>query len=113
MKVPPPPDIIDWAKQDIGANIQPLTSEDWAGLLKGAGLAEILVRIYTIKLKDEERGLLQRYGWGGMFGVMGRMLLLYLKSPAYRKFVKEASKGGITPKNLEEYFGYGLFVGKK
>ena len=46
-------------------------------------------------------------------GVFGRMLLLYARNPAYRRFVKEVRKEGVTPENLEEYFGYGLYVGRK
>ena len=30
-----------------------------------------------------------------------------------RQFVKEVQRGGITPPNLEEYFGYGIYAGKK
>jgi hypothetical protein len=41
------------------------------------------------------------------------MLSLYAKSPAYRRFVKEVREGGVTPENLDEYFGYGLYVGRK
>jgi hypothetical protein len=48
-----------------------------------------------------------------MLGVMGRMLLLYARSPAYRNFVKGVRQDGIVPDRLEEYFGYGLFVGFK
>lgn len=44
---------------------------------------------------------------------MGRMLVLYARSPAYRQFVQRVRQGGIAPANLAEYFGYGLFVGKK
>jgi hypothetical protein len=44
---------------------------------------------------------------------MARMLGLYIKSEAYRKFVKEAQKDGITPQGLTEYFGFGLYVGQK
>jgi ubiquinone/menaquinone biosynthesis C-methylase UbiE len=113
LKVPPPPDVIAWAAQDLGANVQPLTADGWAGLLGDAGLKEIVVKTYAIKTQDEARGILRRYGLGGMLGVMGRMLLLYARSSAYRNFVKEVSEGGVTPKNLEEYFGYGLFVGIK
>jgi len=113
LKVPPPPEVIAWASQDVGANVQPLTSDAWAGLLEVAGLTEITVTTYTIKTQAEARGILRRYGWGGMLGVMGRMLLLYARSPAYRKFVKGVREGGVTPKDLEEYFGYGLFVGQK
>ncbi len=113
LKVPPPPEIVAWAAQDLGANVQPLTSDAWAGLLDGAGLRGITVKTYTINAKDEARGIIKRYGWGGMLSVMGRMLLLYARSPAYRKFVKQARQSGIIPENLEEYFGYGLFVGQK
>jgi len=113
LKVPPPPEVVAWAAQDLGANVQPLLSDAWAGLLETAGLTEITVRTYTINIKDEAREILRRYGWGGMLGVTGRMLLLYARSPAYRKFVKEVRQGGVIPKNLEEYFGYGLFVGQK
>ncbi len=113
LKVPPPPEIVAWAGQDLGANVKPLTPGEWKGLLERAGLTGITAETFTIKLQEEERGILQRYGWGGLLGILGRMLSLYIHSPAYRKFVKGASRGGITPKNLPEYFGYGLFVGKK
>jgi len=55
----------------------------------------------------------RRYGLGEMLGVTGRMLLLYLRSPAYRRFVKGIRQEGVVPDGLEEYFGYGLFVGRK
>jgi ubiquinone/menaquinone biosynthesis C-methylase UbiE len=112
-KVPPPPEAVAWAAQDVGANVQPLTSEAWAALLEGAGLREITVKPYEINTQDEARGILRRYGLGGMLRVMWRMLLLYARSPAYRRFVKGVREGGVTPENLEEYFGYGLFVGQK
>jgi arsenite methyltransferase len=113
LKVPPPPEMVAWAGQDLGANVKPLTPGEWRGLLERAGLTGITAETFTIKLQDEERGILQRYGWGGLLGILGRMLSLYLHSPVYRKFVKGASRGGITPKDLPEYLGYGLFVGKK
>lgn len=113
LKVPPPAEVVAWVSQDVGANVQPLTADAWAGLLEGAGLAEITVRTYAINTQEEARGILGRYGWKGMMHVLWRMLLLYARSPAYRRFVKEVRDGGITPQNLQEYFGYGLFVGQK
>jgi arsenite methyltransferase len=113
LKVPPPPEVVAWAAQDIGATVQPLTSAEWTGLLESAGLNEIIEKTYAINTKDETKGILGRYGWGGMLRVMGRTLMLYAKSPAYRRFVKEVRQGGIIPDHLEEYFGYGLFVGRK
>ncbi len=112
-KVPPPPEVVAWASQDVGANVQPLTADAWAELLESAGLREITVRTYEINTQNEARGILRRYGRAGMLRVMWRMLLLYAKSPAYRRFVKGVREGGIAPENLDEYFGYGLFVGQK
>lgn len=112
-KVPQPPEVVAWVSQDVGTNVEPLTSDAWAGLLEGAGLKDITVRTYEINTQDEARGILRRYRWGGMLRVLWRMLLLYARSPAYRKFVKGVREGGVTPENLEEYFGYGLFVGRK
>ena len=113
LKVPPPPEVVAWAAQDVGATVQPLTPDAWAGLLESAGLKDITVNTYSINTQDESRGILKRYGTGGMLRVMGRMLLLYARSSAYRKFVKGVRQGGIIPDNLQAYFGYGLFVGQK
>jgi len=113
LKVPPPPEVVAWAAQDVGATVQPLTSHAWAGLLESAGLKEITVITYSINTRDESRGILKRYGTLGMLRVMGRMSLLYARSSAYRQFVKGVRQGGVIPPNLEEYFGYGLFVGQK
>jgi arsenite methyltransferase len=113
LKVPPPPEMVAWVSQDIGANVIPLTSSEWVGLMETAGLTGITVKTLKVNVQDESKAILQRYGFGGMLAVFGRMLRLYLKNPAYRKFVKEVQKGGLTPKNLDEYFGYGLYIGQK
>jgi hypothetical protein len=42
-----------------------------------------------------------------------RGLSLYARSPDYRRFVKEVRNEGVVPDNLEEYFGYGIYVGRK
>lgn len=113
LKLPPPPEVTAWAAQEVGATVKPLPPDEWAGLLQAAGLREIVSKTYAINLQDEGKGILQRYGFGGMLRVMGRMLALYARSPAYRQFVQRVRQGGVVPANLAEYFGYGLFVGKK
>jgi arsenite methyltransferase len=113
LKVPPPPEIIAWASQDLGACVKPLTSDDWAGLLEGAGLTDIVVKVREVRPRREAKELARRYGYGGILRSLYRALSLYLRNPAYRRFVKEVRKEGITPENLEEYLGYGVFVGRK
>jgi arsenite methyltransferase len=113
LKVPPPPDVIAWAAQDVGASVKPLTIDGWTRLLEVAGLRDIMVKTYPVNTSREAKALVQRYGFWGMLGTTGRMLLLYAKSSAYRNFVNRVQKSGVIPENLEEYFGYGLFVGQK
>ena len=113
LKAPPPPELIAWASQDVGACVQPLTSDEWVGLLETAGLQDITVRIHPVDVKNETRLLLRRYGYGGMIGSMLRAMVMYVRNPAYRAFVKSVREGGVIPKNLDEYFGYGLYVGRK
>ena len=113
LKIPPPPELIAWASQDVGASVQPLTSDEWLDLLKHAGLQDVTMHIHPVDAKNEAKLLLQRYGLGGMVASMFRGLLMYSRNPAYREFVKGVRKGGIVPENLNEYFGYGIYVGRK
>jgi len=113
LKVPPPPEVVAWAAQDVGASVQPQTPEAWTGMLVAAGLREIVSRTYAVDPQAEAKGIVRRYGLPGMVRVMGRMVLLYARSAAYRRFVGEVRKGGVLPKDLAEYYGYGLYVGRK
>jgi len=113
LKVPPPPEMVAWASQDLGANVKPLTSDEWAGLLEGAGLTEIVANVHEIRAREETRGIVHRYGYGGMLRIVYRALSLYARNPAYRRLVKRVREEGIKPDNLEEFFGYGIYVGRK
>ncbi len=113
LKTPPPADVVAWASQEVGAQVKPLTREEWVGLLESAGLSELVVRISKINTQDEAKGIVRRYGCRGMLRVSWRMLRLYGRDPDYREFVRGVGQRGLTPENLQEYFGYGLYVGRK
>lgn len=113
LKTPPPPEVQAWVEQDIGTSVQPLPVQEWVSLLENAGLKAITAQIFEVDTQDEAREILRRYGLGGMLRVAGRMMALYARSPAYRDFVKGVREQGIIPECLNEYFGYGLFVGQK
>lgn len=113
LKVPPPPEVLTWVEQEVGATVRPLEADEWTALLQKAGLQEITVRTYAVDTQDEAKGIVRRYGCSGMLSVLWRTLRLYARSPHYRAFVKRVRAGGVLPENLEEYFGYGLFVGQK
>jgi arsenite methyltransferase len=113
LKVPPPPELVAWVSQDVGACVQPLAADEWTGLLENAGLQDITVRIHPVEAKKEAGLLLRRYGYGGIIGSALRGLVMYARNPAYRAFVKGVREGGVVPENLAAYFGYGMYVGRK
>jgi ubiquinone/menaquinone biosynthesis C-methylase UbiE len=113
LKTPPPPEIIEWASQEVGATVTPLTRDEWTGLLEKAGLQDLVVEIQEIDVQDEARGILARYGFGGMLRILGRTFKLYFGNQNYREFVKGVRQSGVTPDNLTEFFGYGIYVGRK
>ena len=113
LKSPVPEELLLWASQEIGTGASPLTTEDWMALLNNAGLKNTDFTIFKINIQEESKSIVKRYGLGELLKSIGRMLKLYLKNPTYRAFIKKVQKEGITPKNLDKYFGYGLYIGKK
>jgi len=114
LKVPPPEEIRSWASRQLGTEVEIPSPNGWVSLLENAGLplpAEYQTR--GIQVKNELRGLKQRYGGRELTKVAVRMLLLCLKSSRYRRFVKKARRGKWIPDGLEEFFGYGLYAVRK
>ncbi len=97
LRTPPPPEVVAWVSQDVGAHVKPLTSAEWVTLLEVAGLHEAVTETHTIDTQQEAKGILQRYGWRGMARVLRRMLSLYARNPAYRRFVKGVGQAGVVP----------------
>ena len=113
LKDSPPEEVLSWASQELGAEVNPLASEGWMGLLENAGLTITHTRTSTIEIKDETRGIIKRYGYGGLIMTLLRGAKMYLTNPDYREFLRRVQNRGITPENLTEYFGYGIFVAQK
>lgn len=113
IKSPPPSELVEWASQDLGGNAEILTSDGWVRLLEGAGLRDIVARTYRINTRSEAKNIIQRYGLMEILSICYRALRLYIRNPAYRNFLKEVREVGPAPENLDEYFGYGIYVGRK
>ena len=112
LRTPPPPEMVAWVSQDVGARVEPLTRDGWLALLENAGLQDMAAETYAIGIRDEARGILRRYGCRELLGVLWRGLRLYARNPAYRAFVRRVRREGVAPENIVQYFGYGLYVGR-
>jgi ubiquinone/menaquinone biosynthesis C-methylase UbiE len=104
---------IDWFAQDAAANASTLNAEAYVHLLEAAGLNIISQEVKSVNLKEEARGLIQRYGISGVIKSTLRGLAMYFQRGDYRKFVSEIRKSGVMPNNPEEYIGYGIIIAQK
>jgi len=113
IKTPTPAEVVDYIFHSAGG-CKPETSDGWKELLEDAGLRVIVVRTYKFPLLGQFVGDIRMVGFTGIFRACGRLLSLYFKSPTHRKAIKELKKGARgVPKNLMDYYGYGLYVGGK
>jgi arsenite methyltransferase len=113
IKDAPPPEIAAWVSQDLAANAELLSPDGWVALMENAGLVEVGAKVYTTDTRSSGRQILKQYGLGSILGAWGRALGLYIRDPGYRSFLKELKNSGRIPDQLYDYFGYGLYVGRK
>jgi ubiquinone/menaquinone biosynthesis C-methylase UbiE len=92
---------------DIDAPV--LTSQQWHDLLAQAGLVD--VQAMTSRLQAaRDASQVQRYHLSDMWRMLTRTLRLYLSGAAFRQYMKQR---GQLPRDIFQYLGYGLYVGRK
>ena len=105
----PPTELVEFAKRTWEIKAQVPTADGWVGLLEGVGLRNIVVVTYKLNARRESTQV-QRYRFQDMWRMFYRTLFLYIKSSAFRRYMKDRK---YLPKNLFEYLGYAIFVGRK
>jgi len=108
IKIPPPTELVESVAR-IWGSAKPETSDGWVGLLEGSGLREIVVRTYEFNALKESSQLL-RYSLEDLLRMFWRTLSLYIRSSAFRRYMKGRQR---LPKQIWEYLGYGIYVGRK
>lgn len=105
----PPAPMVEQVRRiwDIKPDIP--TLEGWMGLLEGAGLRDVVERTYRFSARRESSQI-QRYRFQDMWRMFYRTLFLYVTNPTFRKYMAERR---YLPKDLFEYLGNAIFVGRK
>jgi arsenite methyltransferase len=108
----PPPELRTQVRRSFEGNLDVQTTGEWQALLETGGLEEdISTRVSKIDVGSEISNRLKRLGGvKGVARVMSRVPSVLIKRPVYRGFVKDAFS---IPKELFNYWGYGLYVGRK
>ncbi len=81
--------------------------------MKSVGLKEVTAKTYPISVSSGFKDLFGRYGLWEMLKVYGRIFSLYRRSSAYREFLGKVKETGGMPEGTTDYFGYGIYVGRK
>lgn len=105
----PPPELLQDVKRiwDVKPDIP--TRDGWLELLAGAGLQDVVARVYEFDARREATQL-KRYRFQDTWRMFHRTLALYLRNPAFRAYMKDRRR---LPKDVFDYLGYALFVGRK
>jgi SAM-dependent methyltransferase len=106
---PAPPQLDAFVKRTWDIDPEIPTSDDWLGWLKNAGLKDIVMNIYSFDARRESTQV-KRYRIGDTWRMLYRTLVLYVRNPAFRAYMKGRRK---LPKHVFEYFGHALFVGRR
>jgi len=107
LKTPVPEDIVEYLAATFGfqGDLLNLTAEYWKGLLADAGLRDVVARTYQADALSSRSESLKE-----TLRVVHRIVYTYVRKPAFRKLLGASLS---MPKNLLDYFAYGIYVGTK
>ncbi len=108
IRIPPPTELVEYYYRSTGA--KPVTFDGWKEMLEGAGLRDMVARTYELSALSDSIDRIRRLGFTEFSRTLYRFLSLLITSSAGRRYIKET---GVPPKNILDYLGYGIYVGKK
>jgi ubiquinone/menaquinone biosynthesis C-methylase UbiE len=106
---PPPSEVAERVETMWPVKSNLPTAKGWGVLLRGAGLHDVLVRAYKVDARREATQI-RRYAPGDMFRMFWQALALFAKSGEFRAYMR---KQRCSPKDVFEYLGYVVLVGRR
>lgn len=108
----PPKELVNYLSRTMG--VHPESPEQWEALLRGSELRDTVVKLCKTTYVHQWASEVKMAGFTDVVKPWGRLLSLYVKDPLYRRVIHEMVREAVKiPRNIFEYFGYGLYVGKK
>jgi arsenite methyltransferase len=106
---PPTPEVADRVREMWPVKSNVPTAEGWEMLLIGAGLQDVIVRVYKVDAR-REASQIKRYSFEDMLRMFWRTLVLYVKSAEFQGYMKRQRR---FPRDVFEYLGYVVLAGKR
>ena len=107
-----PEELVEYVSRAFGIEAAIPTSDGWVELLSNAGLRDLIAKPYTVNILRE---WFDEIGWLDIREVghaWWDVLSLYLNNPAFRDYMKKM-KPPRSVRKIFDYFGYGIYVGRK
>jgi ubiquinone/menaquinone biosynthesis C-methylase UbiE len=108
----PPVELAEYLFRIMGAKF-PSCNNGWKHLLEGSGLRVEVATVYETNAISQWINEVRQFEFLDFLKAWGRFLFLSIKSPACRRFVREAVAVPKSVFRVFRYFGYGLYVGRK
>jgi ubiquinone/menaquinone biosynthesis C-methylase UbiE len=105
-----PPAEMEESLKDV-AYIMPLDARGWEGLMKAAGLVDVVGRTHRMNLSTEAKGRIERYGGWRIVKAVPKSLQMIFRDQRSRRFMKAGLSA--VSKDMLEYFGNGVYAGHK
>lgn len=109
---PPPRELVDYMHRALG-HAEFFDPQGWTHLLKEAGLKDLDVRVYKTNALRQWVSEARQINPQDYLSAWGNLIKLIFKSPEVRKWIKNIAVPPKSAFRLFQYFGYGLYVGKK
>ncbi|MEA3377700.1 MAG: class I SAM-dependent methyltransferase [Chloroflexota bacterium] len=103
----PPPGAVEFARRTW--DVEPLRPAGWVDVLEHLGLEDVLFEPRTVNARREATQV-KRYRLRDLIRMGIRTMSLYVRRPTFRKYMAERRN---LPKDLFDYLGYVLIVGRK
>jgi ubiquinone/menaquinone biosynthesis C-methylase UbiE len=114
VKFPPPKGLTEFIDRSMQASFQ--QPEDWKALLSNAGLEITAAHVYQINILrqrlDENAGM-DASDWLDRLRAMASFIRSYFSDPEMRKYAKTIMPSRAVIKDMFEFLGFGIYVGKK
>jgi arsenite methyltransferase len=114
LTVPVPPEMQAVMETAEFSSQKLVTLDEWRALLNASGLQDIVMKTYRTSARADTIDRIRWFGISGMLRNIANMRAFAKSSPANRAALdRYLSLSRRMPKKFYDYFGYGIFVGRK
>lgn len=108
---PPPREFVEYWWRVVGIKIEFLSLDGWRQVLEDCRLREITARTYEVNPMSDGINQIRLIGLQEYSKVLYRFLSMFIRNPSrLKRYFGEAFS---IPREILEYWGYGIYVGRK